>query len=98
VAPALVTLGSPLGLRNLIFDRLDPPPVDGSGIWPGTTTTWTNVADRHDIVAAVKQLSPLFGARVHDIQVDNEALAHDIGPYFTAIGTGKAVLDALLAC
>jgi len=26
---ALVTLGSPLGIRNLIFDRLVPPPTAG---------------------------------------------------------------------
>ena len=37
---ALVTLGSPLGIRNLIFDRLVPAPVAGesgkpAGAWPG---------------------------------------------------------------
>lgn len=95
VAPALVTLGSPLGLRNLVFDRLDPAPVNGKGSWPGTTTSWTNVADMQDIVASVKNLNPLFDGRVDDVEVNNEALAHDIGPYFTAPQTGAAVLKAL---
>ena len=97
VAPALVTIGSPLGLPNLIFDRLDPKPVEDRGCWPGNTISWTNVADRHDIVASVKKLAPLFGERVQDVLVDNEALAHDIVPYFTAPGTGEAVLGALRA-
>ena len=30
----LVTLGCPLGIPRLIFDRLDPPPVHGRGAWP----------------------------------------------------------------
>src|SRR4029077_2623471 len=37
---SLVTLGSPLGIRNLIFDRLMPEPVAAAsgrmtGVWPG---------------------------------------------------------------
>ena len=44
---ALVTVGSPLGIRNLIFDRLLPSPIaaaDGGrlqGVWPGTAREWT---------------------------------------------------------
>jgi hypothetical protein len=29
-----VTLGSPLGIRNVIFDKLDSSPVAGKGVWP----------------------------------------------------------------
>jgi hypothetical protein len=97
IAPALITLGSPLGLPNLIFHRLEPKPVDDRGRWPGSTTDWTNVADRHDIVALVKKLSPLFGERVRDVLVDNEAQAHDVGAYLTAQCTGEAALAALRA-
>jgi hypothetical protein len=97
IAPALITLGSPLGLPNLIFDRLDPRPLDGRGCWPGSTTNWTNIADRYDIVASVKKLAPLFGERVRDVLVDNGALAHDVAPYLTARCTGEAVLAALRA-
>ena len=32
---ATVRSGSPLGIRNLIFDRLQPPPDGGRGAWPG---------------------------------------------------------------
>ena len=31
----LVTLGSPLGIPKVIFDRLAPPPAGGMGAWPG---------------------------------------------------------------
>ena len=32
IAPALITLGSPIGLPNLVFERLDPPPINGQGV------------------------------------------------------------------
>ena len=31
----LVTLGSPLGIPNLVFERLTPAPAGGAGAWPG---------------------------------------------------------------
>lgn len=93
--PAFISLGSPLGLPNIIFDRLDPRPRNGSGVWPTGLTKWINVADRHDIVAAVKKLSPLFGHRVRDLSVSNEAMAHDAVPYLTARETGQALREVL---
>jgi hypothetical protein len=95
IAPAFITLGSPLGLPNLVFDRLDPAPIDKRGFWPGSTTTWTNIAAENDIVAAVKRLAPLFAGSVNDVSVNNEAKAHEVRPYLTARETGTAVLMAL---
>jgi hypothetical protein len=94
-APAFATLGSPLGIPNLIFDRLEPRPVFGVGHWPGSVPEWINIADRHDMVAAVKRLAPLFGPTVRDVSVENEALAHDVVPYLTAAETGKAFFEIL---
>ncbi|MGN9790298.1 PGAP1-like alpha/beta domain-containing protein [Streptomyces sp. OZ13] len=59
----LVTLGSPLGMPSLVFDRLRPAPAAGRGHWPGGLERWTNLADRHDVVASVKELARLFGPR-----------------------------------
>src|SRR5262249_41525272 len=56
----LVTLGCPLGIPRLIFDRLDPSPVHGRGAWPAPVLRWVNVADRKDVVALHKQLAPRF--------------------------------------
>jgi hypothetical protein len=88
---ALVTLGSPLGIRNLIFDRLQPAPTAGKGHWPRPVSQWTNIADRGDVVALVKALSPSFGGDVSDVFVHNGAKAHDARPYLTALETGRAV-------
>jgi hypothetical protein len=93
-----VTLGSPLGIRNLIFDRLDPAPSKGRGSWPRGVTHWYNIAARGDIVALVKELGPLFDTfdrHVQDIPVDNEATAHDAVPYLTAKETGHAIATGL---
>ncbi|WP_433634849.1 hypothetical protein [Nocardia sp. CA-120079] len=99
---ALVTLGSPLGIPNLIFDRLQPAAVDGVGTWPGAgELVWTNIADRGDVVALVKKLDPVFGRefthRVWDAVVDNGAKAHDASPYLTDGLTGQAITDGLHA-
>lgn len=95
---ALVTLGSPLGIANLIFDRLDPAPEDGRGAWPGTDgLVWTNVADRGDVVALEKDLRPRFGPRVINAVVHNGVHAHDAVAYLTDKLTGAAVAGGLRA-
>ena len=91
----LVTLGSPLGIPNVIFDKLTPLPADGVGAWPGSVQQWHNIADPGDAVALVKQLSPLFGGRVSDCLVYNGAKAHDAKPYLTAEETGHAIASGL---
>lgn len=58
---ALVTLGSPLGIRHLVFARLRPEPREGRGVWPGDDVRWTNICDRHDVVALEERLGGLFG-------------------------------------
>ncbi|HEY8986246.1 MAG TPA: hypothetical protein VIU15_42570 [Streptomyces sp.] len=93
---ALVTLGSPLGIRNLIFDRLEPAPVDGLGVWPGPDDmVWTNVVDRGDVVALEKDLRGRFGDRVRNVVVHNGSHAHDATAYLTDRLTGAAVAGGL---
>ena len=92
---ALLTLGSPLGVRNLVFDRLRPAPEGGVGLFPASAATWTNIADTGDAVALAKRLAPLFGDRVRDLLVDNGSKAHDVSPYLTAAQTGRAIAEGL---
>ena len=94
----LVTLGSPLGIPNLIFDRLDPAPRPAAdagqgprGRWPGPGRAWVNVADQGDVVALVKDLRDAFGPEVDGWVVDNGATAHNAKPYLTAVQTGRAI-------
>lgn len=91
----LVTLGSPLAVRNLVFDRLSPRPSDGHARWPAPVERWTNIADVGDVVALAKELAPLFGDRVRDVRVHNGVRAHDVRPYLTARETGRAIAEAL---
>jgi hypothetical protein len=99
---ALITLGSPLGIRNLIFDRLRPAPVVAAeggrikGSWP-PIRMWANVADTGDVVAAVEDLRPLFGHEVHQLRVHNGAKAHDMSSYLTDRRTGELIVAALNA-
>ena len=90
----LVTIGSPLGIPNLIFDRLVPAPIDGCGRHP-EVRQWVNVADSGDIVALVKELEPLFEGRVQDRLIYNGASAHHAARYLTARETGAAIASAL---
>ncbi|MFC4500150.1 MULTISPECIES: antibiotic ABC transporter ATP-binding protein [Streptomyces] len=90
-----VTLGSPLGTRGVVFDRLLPPPAEGTGAWPGAVERWTNVTDRGDIVALVDRLASRFGDRVDDVSISNGVRMHDLSRYLTAPSTGTAVSQGL---
>ncbi len=98
---SFVTLGSPLGLPNLIFDRLRPEPCPRGtrvrGHWPGSVRTWTNIADKGDVVAAVPDLCPLFGPKVRQFRVHNGSHAHDMKPYLTEPKTGQAIAEGMNA-
>jgi hypothetical protein len=92
----LITLGSPLGLRYVVFDKLTPRP-DGMGLgrWPGEVKKWTNIAATGDIVAAQKRLSMLFGIDVADLLIDNGWDAHSSTRYLNSEEAGRAVAAAL---
>lgn len=90
-----VTIGSPLAIRNLIFDALDPTPQDGVGVWPAGIKQWINIADSGDVVALVKELGTLFGPGVTDHRVHNGAKAHDATRYLTTRELGNAVSSGL---
>lgn len=99
---AFLTLGSPLGLRNVVFDKLTPrPSAAGIGAWPGRVAQWTNVAARGDIVAAQKELAPRFGVRfgdrVVDVLIDSGWDAHSSTRYLNSLQAGAAVARALRA-
>jgi hypothetical protein len=96
--PLLVTMGSPLGLRTIVYDklRLQPPS------FPPQVRRWLNVADRDDLVAAEPDLTALFSngllvtARFDgNYLVDNGAAPHDFARYLRTPEVGSAVGEAL---
>ncbi|MFJ3779658.1 hypothetical protein ACIPX0_49145 [Streptomyces sp. NPDC090075] len=98
---ALVTIGSPLGIPNLILHRLQPPPLALDGppraVWPGHAgLVWTNLADDGDVVALVKDLRPAFGEEVCCAILHNGARAHDATAYLTDALCGQAIMDGLV--
>ncbi|MEV4114501.1 hypothetical protein [Nonomuraea sp. NPDC049695] len=56
----LITLGSPLGMRNVIFEQLLPAPINGRGERPGGVRRWVNIADKDDIAAIPPNLAVSF--------------------------------------
>jgi hypothetical protein len=88
-----VTLGSPLG-APMAFDTLEPAPVDGRGLWPGSVEHWVNVRALQDKAAAVS-LVEKFGPRVEERLIDNGHRPHAPEPYLNAWATGAAIAAAL---
>lgn len=94
--PLLATLGSPLGLRTLVADRLDPPPS-----FPPQVQSWLNEANLEDVVAAAPDLRPLFGLAVPEAsRFLNSTYSETTAPhrpetYFGREAVGRAVAEAL---
>ena len=90
-----ITLGSPIGIKNLIFEQLQPEPQGGVGQWPPGLERWFNIADSDDIVALVKNLASRFGDRVSDYLIDNGSNAHDAARYLCSKEVGDAIAAGL---
>ncbi len=93
--PLLLTLGSPLGLRTVVYERTRPQPPS---IPPGVAR-WVNLADRDDLVAAKPDLTPLFpgadGVLDSGYTVDNGAKPHEAAFYLAKRRTGEVLSAAL---
>jgi hypothetical protein len=95
--PLLLTIGSPLGLRSVVFERIRPQPPE----YPRHVRHWVNIADRNDLVAAEPDLRPQFGnpppACTFDAcwTVDNGAKPHDGTFYLGKKEAGTAIAQGL---
>jgi hypothetical protein len=95
--PLLVTLGSPLGLRTIVAERLRPTPS-----FPPMVGAWLNVANRDDVVAAEPDLRPHFAhdvpatSRFQGIWFDESSKEpHRAETYLGRESVGRAVIQAL---
>lgn len=93
--PLLLTLGSPLGLQTIVYDRLRPQPP----AVPPLVRRWVNIADRDDLVAARPDLTGLFsggeGVLESALTVDNGAKPHDATFYLAKAQIGGPVAAVL---
>ncbi|WP_433332880.1 hypothetical protein [Spirillospora sp. CA-294931] len=65
----LITLGSPLAMPGVVFDRLSPSPDAGRGMRPPGVRRWLNFADVGDIVAVPPRLSGRFAGVEKDVEL-----------------------------
>jgi hypothetical protein len=97
--PLFLTIGSPLGLQTIVYQKLrSQPPA-----FPANVQRWVNVSDRDDFIAAEPDLSKMFsrgippGASFESTHtVDNGADPHNAGFYLTKAEIGRPIGQALL--
>jgi pimeloyl-ACP methyl ester carboxylesterase len=65
----LVTLGSPLAMPGVVFDRLRPAPAGGLGARPPGVGRWLNFADVGDLVAVPRSLADRFAGVERDAEI-----------------------------
>lgn len=77
--PLLITIGSPLGFRSVIYEKLKPQPPS----FPKNLKKWVNIADPNDYVAAQPDLSQDFakGIPQDSIFEGNQVVNNDIDPH-----------------
>ncbi|MGW1769921.1 hypothetical protein ACWCQL_38480 [Streptomyces sp. NPDC002073] len=92
--PLLLTLGSPLGLRTIVYDQL---PEERKV--PSRVRRWVNLVDRDDLVAAEPDLSSLFADPAEVLKsnwtVNNGSKPHDARWYLTTHEAGQALAAAI---
>jgi hypothetical protein len=93
--PLLLTIGSPLGLQTIVYQRLRPQPP----VFPPHVTRWVNVADPDDLVAAEPDLNAGFSRAssppIESVTINNSSRPHDPSPYLTAVEVGRPVGESL---
>ena len=93
----LITLGSPLGLKSVVYERLCPQPPHV----PAAVNRWENLAAEDDLVAAHLDLAPYFppaaGSTItpHTHIVDTGSKPHDITHYLTKPTVGRIITETL---
>ncbi|WP_157970535.1 hypothetical protein [Nakamurella deserti] len=97
VPSLLITLGSPLGLRSVIYDRLSKRPP----AFPEFVPRWVNVSDKNDLVATKSDISQLFpdvhgfGRSIESLVVNNGRRSHDAFRYLAHKSVGELVSSVL---
>jgi len=97
--PLLITVGSPLGLRTIVYERLRPQPP----CFPASVARWVNIADHDDFIAAAPDLSALFSAEQPSSAVfegawtvDNGAKPHLATFYLNSREAGEPIGQVLV--
>jgi hypothetical protein len=79
----LVTVGSPLGLPEVVFDALDPEPRDGRGARPPGAGRWVDIADPGDLIAVPPRLGGRFDVDAYAEAPIGRADFHTMAAYLS---------------
>jgi ATP-dependent exoDNAse (exonuclease V) alpha subunit len=90
--PLLLTLGSPLGLQTIVYQRLRPQPPG----FPPKVRRWVNIADRNDFIAAEPDLKG-FGRPV-TLDPEQRDGIRQVFRYRFSVITGGPGVGKTLAC
>ncbi|MER7181286.1 hypothetical protein ABT404_17695 [Streptomyces hyaluromycini] len=89
---ALITVGSPLAMPDIVFPHLQHPCTDGKGSRPHGAVAWVNIADPGDLVAIPQPLAERFDKVTTDVRAGIGAFAfHKAAGYLANGETAKAV-------
>ena len=95
--PLWVTLGSPLGMRGVVWPKLRPrPPAT-----PPTVRRWLNFWDRDDIIIARPDLEKKMTPNAADVRPDSNRVdsdgvwVHNAVKYLAQPGVAGPVIEAL---
>ena len=92
----LVTLGSPLGMPDVVFDRLQPGPENGRGQRPPGVQRWINVADPGDVIAVPRGLAASFDGLDADLTTPIGVFNfHKVTGYLSCTTTAAALASLL---
>ncbi|MFD3615293.1 alpha/beta hydrolase [Streptomyces sp. NPDC058676] len=97
--PLLVTLGSPMGLRGAVRDRMRPHPLRV----PESVEVWLNFWDRDDLVVGLPRLEKAVRPNARSVlpdtrRIDSDgAWVHPAIQYLGQPGVAGPVLEALTA-
>jgi len=96
--PLFLTIGSPLGLQTIVYQKLEPQPP----VFPPNVRRWVNVSDREDFIAAEPDLNKMFSSRIppgaifeSTTTVDNGADPHNAKFYLTKAEIGLPIGQTL---
>lgn len=93
--PLFLTIGSPLGLRRIVYPKLWPQPP----VYPNKAARWVNIADHDDFIAGETNLEGMFPAANGRFSgtwtVDNGSSPHNAEFYMGKESIGREIAAAL---
>jgi pimeloyl-ACP methyl ester carboxylesterase len=92
----LITLGSPLAMPDVIFDKLHPAPEHSKGQRPPGVRRWINIADPGDVIAIPRRLTRFFDGINADLTTPIGVFNfHKVTGYLSCTTTSAALATLL---